>query len=335
MSSSSGFEGVGTGYTALRERLGLWNDPHRALLRVDGPRAQHMLAGLLSADIDSMASRSTALSFVLSAKGRPLAVPRVLRLNESLVLDVSRAALSGLGDHFATYLPPRFATVTELESASRLSVLGPLWAEAASRVGIRTEVTGLLQNVELPAGDGRPATGVVRDSEDGGGLDIYDWSGACHEKLATIVRELGGAEVSDIDHETWRIEEGVPRFGIDVTKDNLPQETGLAERAVSFEKGCYTGQEVVARIHYRGHVNRRLLGVRWAGAGRSAALSTGAELYRKSRIVAKVTSPCVSPRFGSIALAYVRRESGVGDRLAGSPDSSADWLVTDLPFTST
>jgi len=143
----------------------------------------------------------------------------------------------------------------------------------------------------------------------------------------------GGAVASPADYEVWRIERGIPRFGLDVTADNLPQETGLVPRAVSFDKGCYTGQEVVARIHYRGHVNRHLRGIRRAKSHAGPPLAPGSELTHEGRVVGTVTSSCASPRFGPIGLAYVRREAVTGDTVDAATDPSSTWLLSDTPFT--
>jgi folate-binding Fe-S cluster repair protein YgfZ len=99
---------------------------------------------------------------------------------------------------------------------------------------------------------------------------------------------------------------------------------------VSFDKGCYTGQEVVARIHYRGHVNQRLIGLVASG---NQVLSPSAELFRDGRAAGRVTSPAQSPRFGSIALGMIRREVEPGALLAASPAEEPTIRVTDIPFT--
>jgi folate-binding Fe-S cluster repair protein YgfZ len=100
---------------------------------------------------------------------------------------------------------------------------------------------------------------------------------------------------------------------------------------VSFEKGCYTGQEVVARIHYRGHVNQRLMGLQASG---DQPLRPAAELFREERAMGRITSPVRSPRLGSIALGMIRREVDPGALLAVSAVAKPDVKVRNLPFTS-
>lgn len=306
------------GYEALTAGVALWQDPDRVLLRVHGPRAAAALNGLLSADLETLSEGQAVLSFLLTSKGRPVALPGVIRRKEDFLLDLSRAALPGVREHFATYLPPRFARVELVEDLHRVSVLGPGASEAADAADWPTDVLR-----------------VTRPVADGGGTDLYLDPGRDVADVASWLKDSAPRLAAPADHEAWRIELGIPRYGVDVTEDNLPQETGLVPRAVSFEKGCYTGQEVVARIHYRGHVNRLLRGIRYAASSAGPLLRPGEELMREDRSVGRVTSACLSPRFGPIALAYVRRELGPGDGLAPASDPSARLEVADLPFTYT
>lgn len=103
--------------------------------------------------------------------------------------------------------------------------------------------------------------------------------------------------------EAARVEAGVPRFGREFGPDTMPAEAGLEQRAISFTKGCYPGQEPVARLHYRGHANRGVRGLRLAGP-----VEAGAAVMAGGREVGRVTSPVLSPRHGPIALAVLRRE---------------------------
>jgi tRNA-modifying protein YgfZ len=126
--------------------------------------------------------------------------------------------------------------------------------------------------------------------------------------------------------ECLRIEHGRPRYGVDLDESVIPQEAGLNDRAVSFTKGCYVGQETVARLFYRGKPNRHLRGLKL-----SAPAQSGDEIELEGRPVGRVTSTAVSPRLGPIALAFVRREAPPGTSvLVGTDGVSAD--VVELPF---
>ncbi len=335
---------TGPGYKALHESVAWRIDPERVVLRVQGKGVVRALNGLLSANVAALAVDRATLSFILTPKGRPVALPRVLRLPESVLLDVSRAAVGGLLDHFSVYLPPRFARVDTLEGMTRASLLGPAWPEAAARLRRQPDTgevetpPGEILTVPLPGleGDDAPLA-VGRDPREGVGLDLYVRPGsrtAAQKAISAAVDALGGDRASDHDFETWRIEMGIPLYGREISADTLPQETSLVEAAVSFDKGCYTGQEVVARIHYRGHVNRHLRGLRGDRGEGTASLAPGDTLRRGARSAGVVTSFCDSPRYGPIALAYVRREASPGDILTGPASADTEWTLSDIPFTS-
>ena len=144
--------------------------------------------------------------------------------------------------------------------------------------------------------------------------------------LAQRLCERGAREVGEQAAECLRIERGRPRFGVDMDEETIPQEAGLNERAVSFTKGCYVGQETVARLYYRGKPNRHLRGLRL-----SAPARTGEPLMLGEREVGRVGSAAVSPALGAIALALVRREAAPGELLrVGAGDVSAE--IVELPF---
>src|SRR3712207_1800256 len=121
----------------------------------------------------------------------------------------------------------------------------------------------------------------------------------------TTLFRSGALPVSEAAAEVLRVERGRPRYGVDLDDATIPQEAGLNERAVSFTKGCYVGQETVARLFYKGKPNRHLRGLRLA----SAEAATGDELRLGDKVVGRLGSVVVSPRVGPIALALVRREA--------------------------
>ena len=135
---------------------------------------------------------------------------------------------------------------------------------------------------------------------------------------------LGVEPVSEEAAECLRIESGRPRLGYDMDAETMPQEAGINERAVSFTKGCYVGQETVARLHYRGKPNRHLRGLRL-----SEPVERGTEILLGEKVVGRVGSTCVSPSLGPIALALVRREAEPGDTVTVN---GATAEVVGLPF---
>jgi tRNA-modifying protein YgfZ len=154
------------------------------------------------------------------------------------------------------------------------------------------------------------------------GVDVI-----CDAARASEVRAaLGVEEVAEDAAECVRIESGRPRLGIDMDGDTIPEEAALNERAVSFTKGCYVGQETVARLHYKGKPNRRLRGLRL-----SEPASRGDAIVLDEKRVGTVGSACVSPSHGPIALAIVRREASPGDTV-GVGEGRDRAEVVELPF---
>jgi len=146
------------------------------------------------------------------------------------------------------------------------------------------------------------------------------------DALASALRGRGAVPVDEAAAEVLRVEAGRPRYGVDLDDGVIPQEAGLNERAVSFTKGCYVGQETVARLHWRGKPNRHLRGLRL-----SAPAAHGDELRLGDRVVGAVGTAVVSPRRGPLALAIVRREAEPGAAVSVGPgDTTAE--VVELPF---
>ena len=148
-------------------------------------------------------------------------------------------------------------------------------------------------------------------------------------QLATLLSALtdaGAAEVSEDAAEIVRVESGRPRYGAEMGPATIPAEASIVERAVDFEKGCYIGQETVARLHYKGKPNRFLRGLRLSEPAQAGDAST-----RRGEVGA-IGTACVSPALGPIALAVVRREASPGDRVEVGQGAGRGEVV-ELPFT--
>ena len=243
---------------------------------------------------------------------------RVLDLGDELWLDCERIVLQDLFNMIRRY---KLGLDVELHKRTLecglLSLVGPDARRAAGAL-------------DLPAGEHACARGslggaaVVRAVTDRG-VDVI----CAAEDVARVRAELeaaGAVPVSEAAAEVLRVESGRPRYGLDLDQTVIPQEAGLNERAVSFTKGCYVGQETVARLHYRGKPNRHLRGLRL-----SEPAPSGAELRLGEKVVGRLGSVVVSPRLGPIALGLVRREAAPGDRLAVE-GSAASAEVVELPF---
>ncbi len=324
---------IASGVGFLRDTAGVYPDASRALWRASGPGAVRALHGLLTNDLVGADPGHVVPCLALNAKGRPLGDVRVWKGEQDLILDLPAAAADSLSAHFAKYIPPRFARVEPLPGAGLVRLAG---ARAAGALALVLGEGFPLPDVDRFAATGDAARGGLlarRHEAEGGGWDLVGTADGGSELLAGLrsaAVSVGGGEVSPQAFDAWRIERGLPVFGRDFDDASLPQETGLTDRAVSFQKGCYTGQEVVARIHFRGHVNRHLRGLRLPPGG---AAEPGAPLFSEGREVGRVTSFARSPTLGPIALGLVRREVAIGSPVALAPDAPTELRVVVLPFT--
>lgn len=327
-------------YRRLRQAVAVLDGTDRLLLEVRGEAAREVFGGLLTHHVEGLVPGAALYAFMLTARGRPVTTGRILSLEpdegeEVLWADAPGAFREATLEHLERYLPPRLAAYRERSDLLRLSLVGPESGEVAA---------GLLEAGELPgeplthgevrlAGIPGPVRAVRRETATGPGLDlILDASSAADAwtALAEATEAVGGGPAGLEADEIRRVELGIPACGPEIHDGVLPQETGQDERAISFEKGCYTGQEVVARIHYRGKVNRHLRGMVFEGAESPPA--AGAKLYREERARGQVTTAVTSPRLGPVALGYVRREVDPGDLLALEPGGAPACRVEELPL---
>jgi folate-binding protein YgfZ len=244
---------------------------------------------------------------------------RVLRLESAsgdVCLDLEIGPTEAVLKHLRTYSIGRDVEIEDVgELWAVFSVIGPRAAERTGIDGLEPEHSQRFRDWE--------GTEVLAVSTDLG-LDLIVRA----EQAAAVERLLADAgvvQVSEQAAEIVRVESGRPRFGLDMGPESMPAEAGIVERAVDFEKGCYIGQEPVARLHYRGKPNRMLRGLRLSGTAES-----GQPLLLGEREVGRIGSTCLSPALGPIALAIVRREAEVGDRLTVDGEITAE--VVALPF---
>ena len=299
-----------TEYDLLRDAAGLVDRSSRAKLLLRGAEAADFLQGQVTNDVESLAPGTGCYAALLSHKGKVRADMRVLRGADWIWLDTEPAAGPVLDHTIRTYGIGR-DVAAEDATASRaiLSLVGP-----AARAAL---------DVEPPAAEhsfveGEHGVYVATDL----GVDVI----CAADEAAAARQALGVEEVSHEAAECLRVESGRPRLGLDFGSETIPEEAGLNERAVSFTKGCYVGQETVARLHYKGRPNRRLRGLRLSGPA-----ARGEELRLGDRPVGALGSVVDSPVHGPIALAVVRREASPGDVLeVGSAGTTAE--VVDLPF---
>jgi len=317
---------------SARAGAALCEAPGRALIAVRGGDRRGWLDGMLTRDIANLASGQAVHALALTRQGRIVSDLFVLAFEDCFWLDLPAAAAAETIAHLQRFI---VADDVSLEDANaegagasadwqRFTLEGP-GAEAA-----------LSQSGVLP-----PAAGLVASREIGGAqvwLAGYGFTGEPAWQIfappgaavrAKLCAAPGVVEVDASVLECLRVENGVPRFGAELDDSVLPAEARL-ERAISTDKGCYTGQEVVARMQSRGRVGHLLVGLRVApeeAAADADALCrqlADAELRCEGAAVGGVTSVALSPQHGVIALGFVRAaHAGPGTALRAAPKPGA------------
>ncbi len=323
-------------YATLTEHCGLADRSERGKLALTGPGAVEFLNGQVTNELVGLKPGEGRYAAFLTHKGKMLGDLRILivgkdaeeepgePLNDELLLDTERPALQALFDMIR-----RFKVGYQVELHKRtverslLSLIGP----EAEQVATKAFALGPLALPEtehshvLARLDRTPVRLIRTDT----GIDtLFDCTEI--EAVGAALQAAGAVEVSEAAAEIVRVERGRPRYGIDLDETTIPQEAGLNERAVSFTKGCYVGQETVARLYYKGKPNRHLRGLRL-----SEPSKPGAVLLLGERSVGSLGSSVVSPTLGPIGLAVVRREAEPGETVdVGEQGASA--VVIELPF---
>jgi folate-binding protein YgfZ len=290
-------------YDACTQGAGLVDRSELGKLLLTGAQAAEFLDGQVSNDIASLEPGHGRYATLLTNKGRMLGDLRVLATDEGLLLVTERVALQALFDQVR-----RGLIGWDAELHKRTLELGLL-----SLVGPRSDEVARAAGLPVPGAEEHDVAGeVVRTDV---GLDVLPLA----ERVADVRAALlaaGAVEAPEAAAEIVRVERGRPRYGVDLDDGVMPEEAGIVDRAVSFTKGCYIGQETVARLHWKGKPNRHLRGVRLSGPAEAGAQVTIAGDDGAAREVGTVGSAVVSPRLGPIALAILRREVGPGDRVS-------------------
>jgi folate-binding protein YgfZ len=297
-------------YQRLRESAGLVDRTGRGVLLLTGAEAAEYLQGQVTNDVEALQPGEGCYAALLTHKGKVVADMRILRGPDWLLIDTEAHALGPLKRNVEMYSIGRDVQLAD-QTGERaiLSLIGP-----AARAALDAEPPA----AEYAFVEGEHGLYVATDI----GVDVI-----CAADAAGAAKDALGVEPVDLEAaECVRIEQGRPRHGLDFDADTIPQEAGLNERAVSFTKGCYVGQETVARLHYKGKPNRHLRGLRLSEPGQS-----GDSVTFGDREVGRLGSTAVSPVHGPIALALIRREAAPGAEVTvGTNGRKA--VVVDLPF---
>jgi folate-binding protein YgfZ len=316
--------GLASEDAALRSGTGLVDLSAREVVRVSGPDRVSFLHGMVTQDVRGLAEGAVASAALLTAKGAMVSDARVVRRAEDLLLLVEPGFGGPVLEALSRYLISEDAELADASAEfGQLTLVGPR-AEGLARDALRlaAPTDGELQRFEVEGASGWALPqGLLLP-----GVDLLVPAGS----LPAIVDRLlaAGAGPAGFEAlEVLRVERGTPRFGADMDEKTIPLEARL-ERALNYQKGCYIGQEVIARATFRGHMNRHLVGLSF-----DVPPAPRSELFRGERRVGWVTSAVESPRFGAIGLGYVHRDveqPGTALTLTGGTGRAT---VRALPFT--
>ena len=307
-------------YKKIRDGRAGFYKQKRGLIEVRGKEAVQFLDGMITNDMKTLEDGAQMMAAFPNAQGRLVAVVRVQRRGESYFIETEEATREKLfqnlfrftfaGDFFVEDLSERFAY---------FEIFGPV--EDVYHSEVSRMVPG---SFALEARHGASYFVPVDQAEKFRGF---------------LEKENGCLAIDDELYETLRIESGVPKFGVDMDETTIVPELGL-EGMIAYNKGCYVGQEIIARIHFRGHVAKKLSGLVFDGdlTNEAETRPSGSVLKHGSELVSdegknagKITSVTFSPKLGkAIALAFVRYDFlSAGTSLRAG---EIECQVTELPF---
>lgn len=296
------------GYRALHEHAGVGAIAPRGQIALAGADRTTYLQGLLTNDIVALAPESGCYSAWLTPQGRMLADLHLFESGDMLLLDVPADELT------VTLLRlDQFLFSEDVQFADLSETLRAVWLHGpdAARITEQT-VSGVAALAGWPVYrnargqfGGAPVVVARVDQLGVPGFCVYVGPSQVDALLAAF-HDAGAPPIDVSSLEAARIEAGYPIFGVDMTHETIPLEAGIEGRAISLTKGCYVGQEVIIRVLHRGHgrVAKKLIALRIDGD----VPARGARVYGKDREIGAVTSAAVSPRHGTIALAYLHRD---------------------------
>jgi folate-binding protein YgfZ len=297
-------------YDQIRAGGAGFYEQKRGLIAVSGKEAVQFLDGMISNDMKTLGDGEQMLAAFPNAQGRLLAVVRVLRQGERFLIETEEATREKV-----------------FNNLFRFTFAGDFFVEELSEQYRYVEVFGASEN--SPPYEG----GVAAFRGRGGSLGVF------------IEGDAEGIRIDDATHETLRIESGIPLYGIDMDETTIVPELGL-DGLISYNKGCYIGQEIIARIHFRGHVAKRLTGLVLEGprtptsapdaSPQTAIADEGVRVPIEltapdGKPAGRITSLTYSPRLEKkIALAYVRYDYLADGTQVMAGDVPA--TVKDMPF---
>lgn len=343
-------------YKSLRETTGVFNLSERSRICLVGDDRVRFLHGQVTNDVKKLRIGEGCYAAIVTAKGKMESDANIFNLQDEVLLDFEPGLIEKISARLEKFIVADDVQIVDAAPYyGLLSVQGPkaeeivhslnffpqipakqfdsikisdatfgeIYLAKNSRFGVRRHVAAL-ESADTSA---HPKSF---------GFDLFVPKTSFDtfaDKLITTVENLGGHRCGRQAFETVRIENGIPRFGVDMDETNIPLECGIESRAVVYNKGCYIGQEVINRIHSIGHVNKELRSLRLADDLKNLPVK-GDKLFRDGKEVGYITSAVKSPSLGNIALGYVRREANqIGTELILTTAAGESFVkVAELPF---
>jgi folate-binding protein YgfZ len=326
-------------YSAVRELAGVLDLSFRGRLCLVGADRQRFLNGQVTNDVNQLKVGQGCYAALVSAKGKMVSDLNIYILENEILIDFEAGYSQAVSERLEKYIIADDVQIVDVAGDyGLLSIQGPMAEEAVRAMGWAIEMPSEPMNSRAMTDAALGEICLVNHARVGSnGFDLFAPLSALRslaEQLISAVETVGGRVCGWQALEIARMEAGIPRFGVDMDETNLPPEAGLEKRAVSYTKGCYIGQEIIARIRTYGQVAKMLRGLRLADDLETLPRK-GDKLYKDDKEVGFVTSAIRSPKLGAnIALSYVRREAnqpGTNLTLKTAGGNSSATIV-ELPF---
>lgn len=287
-------EAVGPEYQAAQNGSAVFEAADRQQLRVTGPDAVSFIQGMVTNDVAALAVGASCYAALLTVKGSMVGDARILRTENGLVIDTGPGRGAAVKAFLEKYLISEDAEIHDAPELAVVGLVGPQSQELLAKIPADAKVGELLSSL--------------------GGVDVV----VKRDQLPEVMAAL--SSVPKLSHDTLevlRVEKLVPLFGVDMTEVTIPLEANL-DHAINYKKGCYIGQEVIARATYRGQMNKKLVQLLVG----EATPERKTELKQGDRKVGWITSVVKSPKHGQhLAIGYVHRDfltSGTKFEMSGT-----------------
>lgn len=333
-------------HKSLREAVGVFDLSFRGRICLLGNDRVRFLHGQITNDVKKLGDGEGCYSALTSARGKMEADLNVFNLPDEVLLDFEPGLTEKISQRLEKFIVADDVQIVDVAPHyGLLSVQGPKAADIVAAVGLASDAAlnktrSIMKISDTTLGEIYLANQPRLHRAEGGrkfGFDVFvpnNSLGAVADKLIAAAKGIGGRACGWTAFETARIEAGIPRFGVDMNEANLPMESGIEQSAISFNKGCYIGQEVLNRVHTIGHVNKELRGLRLADDLKELP-HMNEKVFHNGKEAGYITSAIKSPTLNAnIALGYVRREvNQIGTELTlRAAGEESVVKIVELPF---